>query len=199
MEEGGGRVPVVMVRKNLLDMLQCAEAEGYSVRSSREGDRENWLLIQKAAEDSLESKEELFAKEFGIDSVELRRRQFYICNEAGKAVATITAWRNGHFSDDNYGCVHWVAVEPGSQGRGLSNMLVSACLMRLKEMGYDGAYLNTASARIPALALYLKFGFVPYARDEREVEAWGGVAGQLREEYRDIVLANLDIMAPTAL
>jgi len=80
-----------------------------------------------------------------------------------------------------YGLVHWVAIVPEEQGKGLANPLMMAVCNRLKELGYNRAYLNTSTARLPAVSLYLNFGFMPEINNDRDKQVWEHVFTILKE------------------
>lgn len=135
----------------------------FSVRRYRRGDRETWLRIETAAEQFLAITPELFEQQFGTDPAVLEQRQLFLCDGTGTAIGTATAWYDGSDPQENWGRVHWVAILPAWQGRGLAKPLLAAACQRLLELGHQRAYLMTESVRTAAIALYQKFGFVTIA------------------------------------
>jgi len=78
------------------------------------------------------------------------------------------------------GRVHWVAIDPEHQGRGLSKPLLSTVCNTLAAMGHDEAYLVTSSGRVAAIRLYLHFGFVPVTDAPEAAVAWAALEPILR-------------------
>jgi len=79
-----------------------------------------------------------------------------------------------------WGRVHWMAILPEYQGRGLGKVLLTTICRRLSDLGHKQAYLHTSVARIPALKLYLRFGFEPAVRNAEEQAAWQNVFAALQ-------------------
>lgn len=83
--------------------------------------------------------------------------------------------------DRRSGFVHWLATHPEHRGRGLAGVLVKRVLEDFDMRSYESARLLTQPERLPAIRLYLKFGFVPeYAvgkRDDRNT--WSDVLSAL--------------------
>ena len=102
----------------------------------------------------------------------LNQRQLYLLEESGQVIGTGTAWFNDNFQGQRFGRIHWVALLPERQGRGLAKPLMSALCRRLRELGHTRAYLSTSSARVPAIRLYRQFGFIPLAEGEQQAAAW---------------------------
>ncbi|CAE7213098.1 ARIA [Symbiodinium natans] len=132
------------------------------------------------------------------------RHQFFIVEEStGRAVGTATAWLTKHhaaytdmLTTSRYwaasltspegeagprqvdlnadGLVHWVAVHPEYQGRGLSKPLLAAVLQGLGSAGRccKTATLGTGSGRPQAIPLYLSFGFEPMVFGAEDLRAW---------------------------
>ena len=136
----------------------------------------------------------MFEEQFGAGREELGRRQFYLVDTGGPAIGTGTAWFKDDFGREirpltalspseaeresnwkRYGRVHWLAIVPEYQGRGLGKALLSAVCGRLKELGHERAYLTMESVRVNAIGLYLGFGFEPLLRSEEERRVWEGV------------------------
>jgi len=172
-------VTVTMCRENLADVPVYPVPAGYSVRAFCPGDEHNWVVIQSASDRFNRITPELFRAEFGDDSGVLAERQFFLLDPQDKAIGTATAWFDDNFLGRRYGRVHWVAIHPGRQGRGLSKPLMSKVCGVLRELGHGRAYLVTSTARIPAINLYLHFGFVPLVRSAGDESAWAAVNRQL--------------------
>ena len=129
----------------------------------------------------------MFKEYFGADEIKLGRRQFYICNKKGKAIATATSWYNDDYHGTQTGRVHWVAVHPDYQGRGLAKPLLSNVLSRLKELGHTRCYLRTLHVRTPAIRLYLSYGFRPDIRTPEDLAVWEKINKRFIKEGLDPV------------
>jgi ribosomal protein S18 acetylase RimI-like enzyme len=66
------------------------------------------------------------------------------------------------------GQLHWVAIVPAHQGKGLAKPMVAAVLKRLAQ-DYDEAFLTTQTSSWRAVAMYRHFGFVEVV-DSPDVE-----------------------------
>ena len=184
-------IDVAMTREHLDEIPQFALLEPFTVRMYRRGDAEVWRRIQIASDEYGAFPPEKFARVFGRDEAVLAERQFYLCDGEGEAIGTMTAWFGEAAEWQGWGRVHWVAVVPECQGRGLSKPLMTATLNRLRELGHERAYLTTATVRPPAINLYLKFGFLPLVRGGEDLRAWRLVAPHLRAGYWERAVARV--------
>lgn len=166
--EPGGLV--VMARPLLDDVRQRRLPTGYRLRAFAEGDQEEWRRIQVAADAYSGAATGLFHDEFGARYDALARRQLYVEDTAENAIGTVTAWFPEDGVISTFGRLHWLAVVPSAQRRGLGGALVAAALVRLGELGYGRAYLTTGAARHGALRLYTSFGFSEVAPREIRVD-----------------------------
>jgi GNAT superfamily N-acetyltransferase len=171
MSAGESPIGLKMVRWDLEDFPVVQLPAGFQLRGYQEGDQEIWRQIHLAADRFNEITPSLFAQQFGSDVTMLNQRQLYLL-ESGQVIGTGTAWFNDHFQGQRFGRIHWVALLPGRQGRGLAKPLMSALCRRLRELGHTRAYLSTSSARVPAIRLYRQFGFIPLAEDEQQAATW---------------------------
>jgi GNAT superfamily N-acetyltransferase len=171
---------VGMTRLNFENIPASILPEPYTLRRYQPGDEKAWLQIHIQADPFNTFTEESFFKGFGRDERLWRENQFYVCDENNKPVGSATAWsvqKDEHPTPQ--GLVHWVAVYPDYQGKGLSKPLMTAVCQRLRDRQFECAYLSTSSGRLPAVALYLAFGFVPYLRKPQERDAWKYIKKQL--------------------
>ena len=168
-----------MVRPDLEGLPDFELPRSYSIRAWRPGDMETWTRLQRAAEKQIEITDGLFREQFGGDDAAIAARQLFLCDAGGRAVGTGTAWFDEERFGERWGQVHWMAVVPGQQGRGLGRTLLAAVCRRLREAGHRRAFLITSTGRLPAIRLYLRFGFRPAPRDEAGREAWRALARHL--------------------
>ena len=94
-----------------------------------------------------------------------------MCTSDGHEIGTATAWWNQNWRGDRWGQVHWVAIHPDFQGKGLCKPLMTIVMNRIRRSDKK-CYLRTSVARRAALKVYLDFGFKPDPIDEKEKEAW---------------------------
>jgi ribosomal protein S18 acetylase RimI-like enzyme len=172
MSAGESPIGLKMVRWDLEDLPVVPLPAGFQLRGYQEGDQEIWRQIHLAADRFNEIPPSLFAQQFGSEATMLNQRQLYLLEESGQVIGTGTAWFNDNFQGQRFGRIHWVALLPERQGRGLAKPLMSALCRRLRELGHTRAYLSTSSARVPAIRLYRQFGFIPLAEDEQQAAAW---------------------------
>ena len=175
-------ISVSMTRATLTDLPQFALPAPYTLRWYELGDEQAWVDIHVAADAYHTFTMATFEQEFGADRALLSTRQAYLCDEAGKPIGTTSAWFYNDEEGDPYGLVHWVAIHPTAQGKGLSKPLLGLVCERLRALGHSQGYLNTSTGRIPAISLYLHFGFVPQMRRDREttLRAWRQVSERLQ-------------------
>lgn len=145
---------------------------GFSMRRFRRGDEATWVKVQQTAEHFQKIDEALFFRQYGDNFERHAARIMFLMDIDGEAIGTISAWNDAEYSRREYGRIHWVAIVPPMQGRGLGKPLMSAACRRLLELGHERAYLTTSTARVPAINLYLAFGFEPVMRHEEERVLW---------------------------
>jgi GNAT superfamily N-acetyltransferase len=127
-------------RKDLKNIPVHPVADGYRIRHyQNRKDRENWATIWQKI---------------------LRRRMLFAETSQGEAVGTVSAWWTRK-QNVRWAFVHWYAVIPKHQGRGLGKALLTRCLQIMKSLGHRRAFVGTQLIRLPAIKTYLDFGFVP--------------------------------------
>jgi len=159
---------------------------GYSFRWYQPGDEALWVEIYSKAEKYIKITEELFWKEFGEDKPGLQQRMCFVLDDQQRGIGTAAAWFDKNYFGADSGRVHWVAIVPEAQGKGLAKPLMTIILQKMRKLGHHRSYLVTSSARIPAINLYLKFGFVPEIRHEEDLAVWQGIQDYLGRNLLDI-------------
>lgn len=129
-----------------------------------QGDRDNWIDIEKSAKEFLNYNQGLDAwnRYYANNEDSLFNRMVFIENANGEKVATATAYYDITGRDKSGdGWLHWVAVRREYQGKGLSKPLISYVLGIMREFGYTHAKIPTQTTTWLACKIYLDFGFVP--------------------------------------
>lgn len=163
-----------MVRANLDELPPAVFRAGCRCRDFVPEDRAAWVSVVAAADTLQTVTEATFSRSFDRHVTEQPRRILVATAAEGCVVGTVAAW----FARDGWGRVHWLAVRPEWQGRGVGRALLAAALGRLRDLGHDRAYLVTEARRLPAIRLYLGAGFQPQAQTESERAAWDRLARQ---------------------
>jgi ribosomal protein S18 acetylase RimI-like enzyme len=163
---------VMLAREHLKDFPVYRLADRLSFRLYKPGDANTWVRIHLEAEPYHKVDISLFENEFGLDHGILSRRQFYVCTAEGHEVGTATAWFNNDLMAENYGRIHWVAVSPDYQGKGIAKALTSRLCERFIELGHTKALVTTENFRLNAIHIYRKFGFEPVYRTPKEEAFW---------------------------
>ena len=172
---------VNMVREDLENIPQYSLPPKTFVRWYRPGDDELWVKIHLAADKFNPISPEIFQREFGSGLETLPERQCYLIDHHGEAFGTATAWFDDDYHGKPFGRLHWIAIVPQMQGRGLAKPLTSIVCDRMRDLGHKRVCLTTSTARLPAINLYRKFGFVPDIHTEEDLSIWRQLKSLLKE------------------
>ena len=162
-----------MIRDDLLNVPHSPLPEGFELRTFHDGDIDLWTDIEASVRefpDQVKARDH-FEQEFGARLGEVKERCLFLEDASGNGVATAMAWHNPAYYGKDYGRIHWVAVRPEFQGKGLGKVVLSAALERLG-WGRERAYLTTQTTSWVAIHMYLNFGFLPVLTHREEEEGW---------------------------
>jgi len=173
-----------LARPDRKGLPECSLAAGYSLRWFRSGDAAHWLRIQHDADPFNEITPELFNRQFGCDLERLANSQCYVQDGVGRVIGTGTAWSAPERLDGRWGRVFWLAILRQYQGRGLGKPLLASICIKLRELGYNQACVVTSTGRLPAVSLYLQFGFQPEIKTDADRAVWDRVFAALRDAGR---------------
>ena len=145
---------------------------GFGISRYRPGAETDWARIERAAGEFPDEAKALahFGSEFGAHSAQMQERCLFLHGPDGIAIGTATAWHGEH-GGSVIGRLHWVAIVPAFQRRGLSKPLVAAALALMRRW-HDRAYLTTQTTSWVAVKVYLDFGFTPVHDRPDSREAW---------------------------
>jgi len=123
-----------------------------------------------------------FEGQFGKDP-EYDPQNLLLIWRGDKPVAATAAWQ-GTTDGERMGVIHWVGAAKSERGRGLGKAIVLAAMHRLRERGFEKAYLITQDWRMPAINTYLGLGFRPWYTERGNREVWERVLANL-EDWRE--------------
>jgi len=172
-------IAVAMTRDDLNDVPEFPLPEGYGLRPFADGDRDTWVGIWQASEPFLTINPETFDHEFGADLAAMPKRCAFLTSPAGEDVGTVTSWYDRKYLGKSWGRVHWVAVRPDHQGKGLAKPMLTASMKRMKSLGHRRAMLETQTPRLAAIKTYLDLGFRPDMTTDNARYAWKLVRREL--------------------
>lgn len=164
-------IPVQMVRPHMRDVSQFQFPAGFGIRAMRRDEGAIWTDVQKDAERLMKIGDDLFTNEFGDDPDAIERRCFLILNEHGSAVGTISGWYSRDYRGQDHGRIHWFAIRPACQGKGLAKPAMTHAMNAMAQW-HDRAWLATSTGRTGAIKIYLDFGFVPVIDGEYDRAVW---------------------------
>jgi GNAT superfamily N-acetyltransferase len=188
-------LPVHMIRQDMKGYPAFALPAGYGFRLYRPGDEAIWTRLQRAAEPFFPIEDSLFQEQFGDFLQALPDRMAFVETAQGEAVATITAWWKPNWRNSgDWGQIHWVAVAPHHQRKGLSKAMMTWVMDRLART-HTRAMLGTSTGRVWAIHVYLTFGFTPLLDELSEPEvrnAWIQLQRRLGHSILARTLHQLD-------
>jgi ribosomal protein S18 acetylase RimI-like enzyme len=182
-------IPVIMILEDLTQLPVFDLAEGYHIRTYRDGDKKLWAEVETAAGEFNEPKKGIvqFEAEFEKYPNELKERFLILENNQNQCIGTAMGWFDDSFFRSGYGRIHWVGIHPDYQGKGLAKPLVSKIMEIIKDR-HEKAYLTTQTSSYKAIKIYLDFGFKPFLKDDNCARAWKILANFLNhpllEEYK---------------
>ena len=151
-----------MYRSKNLPVNEPVLPEGFYFKSYQEGDEVGWAAIETAVSEFENEGLALnyFEEKFAPYSKDLRTRLLFVLDSSGEKVGTCSAWWKELPNGVRYPLVHWVAVKPGYQGKGLAKAMVNRTLKLLQELEKNSPiYLHTQTWSYAAIHLYQKLGF----------------------------------------
>ena len=166
---------VVMTRENGKLTKAYPLPEGYCFAAFTPEDEENWIRLQLEVThvESYAQGKQIFREEFlqapeGVPCEdcpgypEVLQRTVQIKDSAGHLVGAATLWKGDTFGKV-WQRVHWVAVHPDHQGKGLAKCLIARMLQLYEELGCDTpVYLTSQTKTYRAVRVYKQMGFAPY-------------------------------------
>ncbi len=123
-----------MNRATVTDFPLHTLTAGYQLRAYQPGDDRTWTEIHLASEPFIKFDDTMFERQFGTQLDALPDRMYFVETDAGRAIASITAWWDANWRDTGeWGRIHWVVVHPAYQRRGLTKPMMTHAMRRLAQ------------------------------------------------------------------
>ncbi len=144
-------------------------AEGYTLRTWRDGDEAGYVALMASAGFDDWTPERVAPTRRSV----IAEGWFVVEPPGGGAVvATAMAVDRPSERHPHGGELGWVAVNPDHRGRRLGQAVSAAATARLLQAGYRDVYLLTDDHRLPAIKTYLRMGFRPLCWAEGMDARW---------------------------
>ncbi|WP_062269886.1 GNAT family N-acetyltransferase [Endozoicomonas arenosclerae] len=173
-----------MVSKQLQSLGQTGIPDGFYIIKAGKGFRHQWAEIAHEAGEfaSLEASVQRFDLEFAsAEEREVSHRVLYLCNNEDEVIGSATSWF--HPQQKQLGRLHFVAMKPRYQGRGLIRPLLEATLDTLQQF-HTEYWLTTQPRSVKGIKLYLDYGFLPVVENEEDSRVWKHLFKVLGREWR---------------
>ena len=147
----------IIMRCDEYDIQPINESD-YHIRKYKNGDENYWAEIEYKIGDfsSAEDAKDYFVQKY--NSNELAEKCFFAETSDGKVVGTCIAWYDNK-DNDTVSSLHWLAVLPEYQEKGIGRALVISVMNYYKENNLLPVYLHTQPWSYKAVKLYYSLGF----------------------------------------
>lgn len=146
----------------LLDELKAPSLPaGFRFKMYQPGDESHWADITLKVDEfpTVHAAHEYFAIKFAPGAGLLPERMIFVVDDNDRFVGTACAWMESTQHGDK-NVLHWVAVDPAFQRKGIGRALVTKALQIFKEHGLPTpVLLHTQTWSHAAIKLYQLFGF----------------------------------------
>ena len=162
-------IEFAMIRDRSSVVSDRSLPDGYSIRTFVPGDERYWVDIEmRAGEFSTPERGHLaFDRDFRPAYDRLESQMFFLVHKTDGPIGTATAWQGNQFGHE-IGQLHWVAIVPEHQGKGLAKSLLAVVMRRIAK-DHAEVYLTTQTSSWRAVGMYRAFGFSEVI-DRPEVE-----------------------------
>ncbi len=174
MADGVLRRQLTMQRPTLDGLASPAAPEGYRLRRWRDGDEVAVAELFNEAFAGPWTPRGVLEHLPHCEGIE-PQGIFVAETPAGEVAGTATAWLARPDAPQDTGYLHRVAVWQRHGGCGLGTLLSLAALRHMARADRRRALLNTDDFRLPAIAVYLKLGFLPIEDDDEMCRRWQAV------------------------
>lgn len=179
----------LMMLRRAAPVPQVLLPSGWRLRSMEPHEGADWSRITVGAGFFIEdarSPEDLWQGIMGRDPGVKPENVFFVCDAAGRPVATAAARFIAGGERAKYpetqnplGYLHFVAALPECRGMGAGTAVTAAVLRRNEELGLPDCVLTTDDERLPAIKVYLNLGWLPVLYAPDMAGRWERVLAQL--------------------
>ena len=153
--------PITMKRSAGAPIPSFPLPNNYSFANYRPGDEKVWAEIETSVGEfkNTDLACNHFAQHFLPYQNEIQKRVLFIQDEKGEKIATGSCWWH-YTSNNHYPQLHWIAVRPFHQNRGLGKAITFEALRQMVQIEGDmEIVLETQTWSYRAIGIYLSAGF----------------------------------------
>ncbi|MFO7636496.1 MAG: GNAT family N-acetyltransferase [Clostridia bacterium] len=180
---------VFMIREDLVGIPFHTLAEGFCFSMYKEGHEAMWAELETAVGEftSPEKALEYFRRTFLGNGTKARDRCIFVLDSQEDIAGTLSIWHPEHFPGETDLRLHWLAVHPRYQGKGIAKALMTRGMELAKGLGLgERIYLSTQTWSFKAISIYLSFGFKPHPADMPE--AWEMIHREIGKSGRRSII-----------